>query len=58
MRAAQGGGLFGGSAPEFVLVGSSFSGEPYYYDFLADALQSDVLNPSVNSTAASRPLYP
>ena len=46
------GGLFGGSAPEVVLAGSSFSLPPYGYDFLAAALQSEVLNVSVGSGGA------
>ena len=46
------GGLFGGSAPEVVLAGSSFSLPPYGYDFLAAALQSEVLNVSVGAGGA------
>ena len=51
-RTSQGSDLFGSSSPEVVLTGSSFSGEPYYYDFLADALQSEVLNLSVGAGGA------
>lgn len=46
------GGLFGGSAPEVVLAGSSFSLPPYGYDFLAATLQSEVLNVSVGAGGA------
>ena len=46
------GGLFGGSAPEVVLVGSSFSLPPYGYDFLVAALQSEVLNVAVGAGGA------
>ena len=46
------GGLFGGGAPEVVLAGSSFSRPPYDYDFLAAALQSEVLNVSVGAGGA------
>lgn len=46
------GGLFGSSAPEVVLAGSSFSLPPYGYDFLAAALQSEVLNVSVGAGGA------
>lgn len=51
-RTSQESNLFGNSSPEVVLTGSSFSGEPYYYDFLADALQSEVLNLSVGAGGA------
>lgn len=51
-RPGPGGGLFGGSAPEVVLVGSSFSLPPYGYDFLAAALQSEVLNVAVGAGGA------
>ena len=51
-RPDPGGGLFGGSAPEVVLAGSSFSLPPYGYNFLAAALQSEVLNVSVGSGGA------
>jgi len=46
------GGLFGGSEPQVVLTGSSFSLPPYDYDFLASSLQSDVLNMSVGAGGA------
>ncbi len=46
------GGLFGSSAPEVVLAGSSFSLPPYGYDFLAAALESEVLNVSVGAGGA------
>ena len=51
-RPDPGGGLFGGGAPEVVLAGSSFSLPPYGYDFLAAALQSEVLNVSVGAGGA------
>ncbi len=51
-RPEPGGGLFGGSAPEVVLAGSSFSLPPYGYDFLAAALQSEVLNVAVGAGGA------
>jgi alginate biosynthesis protein AlgX len=51
-RTDQGGSLFGSSSPEVVLAGSSFSIAPYYYDFLAVALQSEVLNVSVGAGGA------
>lgn len=51
-RPDQGDDLFGGSAPEVVLTGSSFSLEPYSYDFLAVALQSEVLNASIGAGGA------
>ena len=51
-RPDPGGGLFGGSAPAVVLAGSSFSLPPYGYDFLAAALQSEVLNVSVGAGGA------
>lgn len=50
-RPDQGDDLFGGGAPEVVLTGSSFSLEPYSYDFLAVALQSEALNASVGAGA-------
>jgi len=42
----------GGPSAEVVLVGSSFSLPPYGYDFLAAALQSEVLNVSVGAGGA------
>ena len=42
----------GSSSAEVVLVGSSFSLPPYGYDFLAVALQSEVLNVSVGAGGA------
>lgn len=51
-RPSQGGDLFGGSAPEVALVGSSFSLLPFDYEFLAVALQSEVLNASVGAGGA------
>lgn len=47
------GGLFGGSEPQVVLTGSSFSLPPYDYEFLASGLQSDVLNMSVGAGGAT-----
>ncbi len=47
------GGLFGGSEPQVVLTGSSFSLPPYDYEFLASSLQSDVLNMSVGAGGAT-----
>lgn len=44
--------LFGPSTPEVILAGTSFSVAPYYIDFLAAALQTDVLNISVSSGGA------
>ena len=44
--------LFGSATPGVVLAGTSFSVAPYYVDFLAAALQSDVLNVSVSSGGA------
>lgn len=38
--------------PEVVLTGSSFSIEPYTYNFLGAALETDVLNASVGSGGA------
>lgn len=46
------GGLFDDSAPQVVLAGSSFSQPPYDYEFLAEGLQSDVLNFSVGAGGA------
>ena len=44
--------LFGSATPEVALTGTSFSVAPYYLDFLAVALQSDVFNVSVSSGGA------
>lgn len=44
--------LFGPGTPEVVLAGTSFSVAPYYIDFLAAALRTDVLNVSVSSGGA------
>ena len=44
--------LFGSDSPEVVLAGTSFSVAPYYIDFLAVALQTEVLNVSVSSGGA------
>lgn len=51
-RTDQGSGLFDDNSPEIVLAGSSFSISPYYYDFLAVALQSEVLNVSIGAGGA------
>lgn len=51
-RPNQGDDLFGGGVPEVVLTGSSFSLVPFDYEFLAVALQSEVLNASVGAGGA------